>query len=332
MVLFFFMAAVGGVGLWYKFHVVPRLEYTFSQSTSAPAKLVGVWMDHAWVDGEKTDAEIRSMYDQLRRSGVTDAYFHVGPLDHDGALPPTKYNDAARLLRLGREEYPTLRVWAWVGQVTTLWGGGLDLTSKATQETIVRDVMRALDLDFYGVHLNIEPVLSGDDQFLALLSSLSDGIGDTGKGISVAADDLEPFFGAGYLVRQCCGQVTFWTPAYLAKVLGFVDQVVVMTYDSQLKDPFLYSWYVSMETRRLLSLLPQGKEILVGIPSFETGNRYFDPKTENIISGLRGVLDGLDTSHLEGKNDRFGIAIYAYWETSQDEWKILRDHWRVKDN
>lgn len=320
---------VGGVGLWYKFSVVPRMEESFGNGQGRATRPVGVWMDHAWSEGDKTDDEVRRMFQTLRQSGVTDAYFHVGPLEGDGSLSPKKYEDSSRLLRLAREEMPQLRTWAWIGQVERSWGGPLDLSRESTREAIVRSGQQVVAAGYGGVHLNIEPVANESEDFLNLVQRLRNQLHERRGLLSVTTDDVEPFWGAKTLVQQCCGDVTFWSPAYLLRVLGYVDQAVVMTYDSKLRDPQLYSWYVSLVTRRLFPLLPEERELLVGIPSYETGNRHFDPTAENIVSGLMGVLDGLGFVESQTKADRFGIALYAYWETSREEWRILRDHWQA---
>lgn len=324
------IVAVLAVGAWYRWSVVPGLQQSFVAASTPRSSVGAVWMDHGWVEKNKTDGDIQELGKQLKDHGFTDAFFHVGPLEGDGSLPPARYAEAKKFLRILKKSYPELHAQAWIGQITTQWKGPLDLAQQTTKDHILTVSKALLEVGFDGIHLDIEPILDEDEEFLKLLSMLHDELRPRKKLLSVASDDVEPFLGGGFLVRSCCGEVTFWKPAYLAKVFGYVDQVAVMTYDSSLKDSLLYSWYVSLMTERLATLVPKGKTIFVGIPTFETGNPSFDPTVENITTGLRGVINGLGKVPAERLQGTLGVALYAYWETSAKEWETYGTYWLGK--
>jgi hypothetical protein len=48
----------------------------------------GLWVGHAWVDGRRTDRDLRALAARLRETGIRDVFAHVGPLSSDGALNP----------------------------------------------------------------------------------------------------------------------------------------------------------------------------------------------------------------------------------------------------
>lgn len=325
--LFVLFVAAGGVALWYHAQVVPRMQTSLTVPDEPRSLQNAVWLEHAWVEEGVPIEEIELMAEQLKVDGFTDAFFHVGPLDANGMIAPKRYVGADRLLQVMKSVAPEVRTQAWMGQVTTTWNGPLDLEKQANRAQIVETARALLDVGFDGIHVNLEPILDGDQQFLSLLEELQEETKPRGKVLSVSSDDIEPVFGAEFLIHTCCGNVTFWSPSYLVHVLGFVDQVAVMTYDSSLQDPLLYSWYVALTSERLASLVPDGKTIFIGIPTFETGNAQFRPDVENIRSGLSGVIAGLDRA---AKTSGIGVALYAYWETSEEEWEIYRNYWLGK--
>lgn len=314
--------------LWYQVEVVGKIEREWKVTQESRSPVGAVWMEHAWVDPGRSEKEVLSMTKRLQSLGITDAFVHSGPLEANGSLSSAKYAETQDLLRQMHGVYPDIRVQAWIGQVTTTWGGPLDLTAESVRDNIVRSARDLLEEGFDGIHLNLEPVLDGDMDFLDLLQDLRLLTEEYKATLSLASDDVEPFLGAGFLVRSCCREVTFWKPAYLAKVFGFVDQVAVMTYDSSLQEDIFYSWYVSLVTERLSEITPEGKTLFIGLPSFETGNAEFNTEVENITSGLKGVVAGLaKVTDLEAVS-RLGVAIYAYWETSEEEWQVYREYWQ----
>lgn len=330
VIFFAILLTVSGL-FWYQFGVIEKISTNWTQASTARSAVGSVWMEHAWVEPGKSAAEVTQMSARLKDLGMTDAFFHSGPLEADGTLKPSKYKAAGALLEQLDAEYPALRAQAWIGQVTTTWNGPLNLTNEETRKNIVASARQLLDVGFEGIHVNLEPILDEDADFLVLLRELDVLTESYDAVLSIASDDVEPFLGAGFIVRSCCRDVTFWKPAYLAKVFGFVDQVAVMTYDSSLKEDALYSWYVSLVTERLAPLTPEGKILFIGVPSFETGNKYFDNAVENITSGLRGVIAGSTSFDSDEMKSRLGVALYAYWETSEEEWQTYREYWQGVD-
>lgn len=330
ILLFLSIGIVGGVGLWYRSLLVPRLQLALEQPAQPRAKVAALWMEHEWVDKGKTSEEIAAMAKSMQDRGFTDLFFHVGPLGKDGSLSPSKYANAKAFLDAFKKHAPHIRAQAWIGQVTTTWGGPLDLTSESVRDNIVAAADNLLATGFDGIHVDIEPVLDEDTSFLYLLRDIHEKTSAQHKVLSVASDDVEPFLGASLLIQSCCSNVTFWHPAYLAKVFGYADQVAVMTYDTSLKDPILYSWYVSLMTQRLVQLVPAEKTVFMGIPTFESGNASFNRRAENITTGLRGVISGLQDAGMTDPGSRLGIALYANWETSADEWETYATYWLGK--
>lgn len=50
-----------------------------------------LWLGHAWVDGRRTAADLATLSERLRSTGIRDVYVHIGPLSDDGTLDATRY-------------------------------------------------------------------------------------------------------------------------------------------------------------------------------------------------------------------------------------------------
>lgn len=285
-----------------------------------------VWAAHKWA-GEAHSVED---YDELvagfRRNGITDVYFHVGPLTGEGLVPRAKYRNAPALLSAIRLRNETIRLHAWIGQVERRGGGPLDLSNAGTRANILRSAKRFLNLGFDGIHYNIEPIRSGDRDLLALLDATLAETRPRGKLLSMAADELEPFPGGEYLARLLARQASLWSPAYYREVAARLDQVAVMMYDTVMPFDWLYGSIVAYETWRLSSIAGPGTTLFMGVPTAEERRWGFNPDAENMRSGLRGIRIGL---HYAGtlEPDYFGAAVYPRWTTDEAEWATWRRDW-----
>lgn len=66
--------------------------------------------------------------------------------------------------------------------------------------------------------------------------------------------------------------------------------------------------------------------VLFGIPTSEEQNFTHRPAAENMASGLRGTLDGLnDLAAVPSAVT--GVAIYPEWETDAAEWRLYEELW-----
>jgi len=100
----------------------------------------------------------------------------------------------------------------------------------------------------------------------------------------------------------------------------------VMMYDTSLPEEWLYAKLVEWETKNLLELLGGKVTLFMGVPTYDYRRRSFRPSAENPRSALRGIKKGL-AGRSRDPALRFGPAVYAYWTTSEEEWKIYRREW-----
>lgn len=262
------------------------------------------WMEHDWSTGIQNDfSKLKSQTAELRAS---DLFFHVGPLKPDGSLASDLNIPETKLAALGTTNY------AWIGQIRS----NIDLDNSNIRSAIIRSANWLLERGFDGIHLDIEPVASADKAFLDLLKEMRAQTRSTAK-ISVATDEWQPD-----LISRLGSRVfnrdikSYWTSTQFTEVAKYADQIVVMTYDSTLNDPALYSWWVEQQTLAVSNLVPDKVELFIGIPSYGDG-------AENIQTGLAGYIKGY--RNIRADYARLsGIAIYSYWETDDAEFQTLK--------
>ena len=313
--------ALVGLGMFsYLSYHQPAINQQGSQGQNA------LWASHRWVGEDHTLSEYAQLADELRQNGITEVFFHVGPLTAEGTIDQERFPNAALLIEKLRALYPEVRAQAWIGQVEVAGGGPLDLSDQQVRDGVVATATGFLDMGFDGVHYNIEPVSSGDRDFIDLLRRTRSVAQARGKVVSVAADELEPLPGAERLVRLFAKQAGFWNRQYYLEVADSVDEIAVMMYDTALPADWLYGTLVAWETRNIVELVGDRVIIFMGVPSYEDQRWSFNPRAENVESGLRGIQKGLEG--FEGDELRnFGVAIYAEWTTDGHEWALYRREW-----
>lgn len=308
-----------GLYLYLSYHQTTTNQHR-SQAQNA------LWASHQWVGENHTSSEYVQLASRLKENGITDVFFHVGPLNPAGGIDQHRYPNAASLLENLKALYPEVRAQAWIGQVEVAGGGPLDLSDDEVRGRIVATAIGFLDMGFDGVHYNIEPVASGNRDFIELLRSTREITQARNKVLSVAADELEPFPQAERLVRIFASQAGFWNRRYYLDVAASVDQIAVMMYDTALPTSWLYGSLVKWETKNLLELVGEQVTLFMGVPSYEDRRWSFNPDAENVQSALRGIRKGLE--HCDDRAIvNFGVAIYAEWTTEEGEWELYRQEW-----
>ena len=176
---------------------------------------------------------------------------------------------------------------------------------------------------FDGLHLDPEPVRNGDQNLLTLLKEMRQSV-PTGTILSIAADKAWPLFPD--LAAQRLGP-SLWSATYYREVAQAVDQVAVMTYDSAFTSPVMYRLLSRFEVIQISKALAATQvELLIGIPTSEEKTGTHDPSAENMLSGLQGVIDGLNDMESQ-PSAVTGVAIYPYWETDAAKWAIYDSMW-----
>ena len=284
----------------------------------------GIWLQHGWIGHDewfdrygrdrtkfRDAAKIRELAELLSRHGMAYVFPHLCPCDPDGQIAPVDDEQTALFL----EGFQGIDVLPWIGGV---FNDHAFPESEEWRATFVGSAIELLDAHprFAGVHVNIEPMPSGNADYVRLLRELREALPE-GKRLSIAAypppTRLHPF------------PSVHWDETYYREVCTHVDQVAPMMYDTAQRLPKVYQALMASWTRQVLTWAGD-TEVLLGVPAYEDANvAYHDPRVENLRNGLLGIHAGLARLGKLPSNYR-GLAIYSEWEMDEGEWRHLESH------
>jgi len=285
----------------------------------------GIWIAHGWlgaddwfIENGKTNefqkyrepANVRALAAKLRQHSITDVFPHLCPAEPNGRLPSVNAQHVERFL----DAFEGFRVMPWIGGPNGVSVRPSDAKWRKEFVTQIRQLLET-HARFAGIHLNVEPLPSGDRSFIALLQDLRNSI-PRDKVLSVAAypppTRWHPF------------PDVHWDEPYFREVAKHSDQLAVMMYDAAQKLPKTYQKLMADWTEEVLAW-SEGRHVLLGVPTYDdAGVDYHDPKVENLTNALLGIHRGLTRRSMPTNYQ--GIAIYCDWETSDSEWTHLQNH------
>jgi hypothetical protein len=289
----------------------------------------GLWLGHGWLgadewfrENDKIDqmprfrdpVRIRQLAEKCRAQHITDLFPHLCPAAHTGEIPPVDDAQVQRFLA----EFSGARVMPWIG------GPAVTRVDQSNPQWRAKFAASATALlarhpGFAGVHLNVEPLTSGDRDFLVLLEELRAAL-PRGKILSLAAYPPTTIWQRIPAVH--------WDEPYFREVSRRVDHLAVMMYDTALRAPKLYQRLMADWTQEVLPW-SEGKPVLLGVPTYEDAHtEYHRPDVENLRNALLGIHAGLQRNALPANYQ--GVAIYCEWETDATEWETWRTCFRAK--
>lgn len=285
----------------------------------------GIWISHGWFAADdwfirnkkageiaryRDRARVRSLAELLRTHHITDVFPHFCPADEHGRLPAAD----AQQIEMFLDEFAGFRVMPWVGGPN---GSQVRVGDKKWRTSFITSILDlfAKHPRLAGVHINIEPMTSGDSNFPILLDELRSALPKE-KLISIAAypppTRFQPF------------EDVHWSEDYFRQVSRCSDQMVVMMYDTALRKPKLYQHLMASWTRETLAW-SENKPVLLGVPAYDDPSvDYHDPKVENLKNALLGIHRGLASKPLPANYQ--GVAIYCEWEMDTNKWHYFEGH------
>ncbi|MET8568454.1 glycosyl hydrolase family 18 protein [Streptomyces sp. NPDC004783] len=285
-----------------------------------------MWLGHAWVDGRRTDADLAALARRLEDTGIRDLYVHTGPLEHDGTLRESLYPKARRLVDAVHRELPGVRVQAFLGDVLATEGpDGMRLEKAATRAAVVRSARQVLDAGYDGVHLDLEPLHSGDRNYLSLLDDLRAVTRAAGAQLSVAAHQIDPLPAFHSVWGTVTGHPKWWSQEFFGQVARRVDQIALMSYDTMQPLESLYGGYVAQQTSLALEATPPTTHLLMGLPFYHENRFGHWNHAETVSAAVRGVRLGL--SRTDPGRARFGVAAYIDFAATEEDWTAYREGW-----
>lgn len=285
-----------------------------------------VWLGHAWVDGRRTAADLEQLRARVQGTGIHDLYVHAGPLEHDGSLDPALYPGAARLIADVHRVLPGVRVQAWLGDTVAHDGtAGLHLAEATVRDRIRGSAEQILDAGFEGVHLDLEPVPSGDAGFLRLLDAVHVLTAVRGVPLSVAAPQIDPLPGLHHIGVLPFSHPKWWSQSYFGQAARRCDQIALMVYDTAMPAQSLFGGYVAQQTALALEVAPVTTDLLIGLPAYHTDDMGHHAYAETVAAAVRGARVSL-ARHDRGRRT-FGLALYVDFHATADDWAAYRSGW-----
>lgn len=284
----------------------------------------GIWLGHGWLGGDRWFAEngktneitkfrdpanIRALAEILRQHHIKDVFPHLCPSSPYGKLPEVDGMQAERFLT----EFEGFRVMPWIGAPA---GPSARTSNAKWRATFIESITNLLadHPRFAGVQINIEPLTSGDKDFLNLLEQIHAAL-PKDKLLSVTAYPPPTRWQPSPDVR--------WDKNYFGEVAKRCDQLAVMMYDTGVRVPKIYEHIMAGWTSQVL-LWSKDKPVLLGVPTYEDAEaEYHNPKVENLRTALLGIHKGLGAPLPANYQ---GVALYCEWETDQDEWNYFQSH------
>jgi len=287
-----------------------------------------VWLEHRWLERDQPDGEMAALLATLASRGIVYVYPHLIPFNPAGRLPEHSRDQMRAFLATARRVAPEMKVLPWVGGLRAGWRrqrpGTVDLADLGQRQRIVAECRGLIDEGFDGIHLDVEPVDDGNDDFLALLRALQPAVGP-GRVLSLSAIRPAPF--AFPLAPNFV-----WSPAYYARVAAAADQIVIMAYDTALPTSALYRRYVAWSTSSVTRALAQSRaraRVLLGVPTYDDTGFMHRAGVETTENALLGVVAGLRGLGAGGTFE--GVALYAEWTTDAKDWAVYERVWRGRD-
>ncbi|WP_435272364.1 glycosyl hydrolase family 18 protein [Streptomyces parvulus] len=285
-----------------------------------------IWLGHAWVDGRKDDADLAAFALRVRTTGIRDLYVHTGPMEHDGTLPKSLYPKARWLIDTVHRDLPGVRVQAFLGDVLATEGpDGMRLADAGTRAAVVGSARQVLDAGYDGVHLDLEPLHSGDRDYLSLLDDVREVTRARDAQLSVAAHQIDPLPALHSVFGFFTEHPKWWSQEYFGQVARRVDQIAVMSYDTAQPLEGTYGGYVAQQTSLALEVTPPTTHLLMGLPFYHESNFDHWGRAETVAAAVRGVRLGL--SRTDADRRLFGVAPYIDFAATDTNWEEYRDGW-----
>jgi len=280
----------------------------------------GVWIQHGWLGDDiwfeqnnknkelfRSQVQIEKLASVLKRNDIQYVFPHLCPCKRDGTLPSIDSEQTKLFL----DEMAGFKILPWIG-------GVLDehvvLSSQEWRKNFIQSIIDLLHKypQFDGVHINIEPLPSGTEEFIVLIKDLQEQL-PKDKMVSIAAYPPPTRFHSFPDVH--------WEKTYYQRIDRYADQIVVMMYDTAIQWEKVYQSTMSKWTREVLDWAPNAM-ILFGISGYDDDFDYHNPRIENIENGLLGIHAGL-SQFRKLPNNYTGIAIYCEWEMTDEKWDIF---------
>lgn len=289
-----------------------------------------IWLGTQYTYDAPNDAAVTALIQRLREHNVGTVYAWVGLLQPNNAWTDVnKLNQVEAFAKQFKLLYPEAKLYGWLSIGSQGEDGNNRLGDETVQQLITDFSQRVVgDLGFDGVALNVVPVSGGDESFLSLLRKIRATIGEDNLMAVAVPPDWTPT-DANITIPRQIAPGTIWPEEYKQRVALLANQMIVTAYSSGLETAADYTAWIAYQVQSFTAALvplDSNTQIFIGVPTYDAQPPLHDPAVENVTSAIAGIRQGMAQV---GEASRFieGIAIYAEWQTTDDDWVKISTLW-----
>jgi len=286
----------------------------------------GIWLQHGWLGHDdwflenkrdrslfRNEQALEELSSLIKKQGMRFLFPHLCPCHPDGTIARVDPEQTERFL----DHLSGFEVIPWIGGV---FQNHCTPARPGWRKNFVYSTLALFKAHprLAGVQINIEPMPSGNPDFLLLLDELKAAL-PPGKILSVAAypppTRWHPF------------PEVHWEEEYFREVASRCDLIAPMMYDTAIRFPKVYQQLMKSWTREVLEWSGE-TPVLLGLPAYDdAGSGYHHPDVENLEHALKGIHAGLAGFEKLPKNYQ-GVALYSGWELDEEEWALFLREFR----
>jgi spore germination protein YaaH len=289
-----------------------------------------IWIGTEWTYQSPDDAKVSTLVQKLVDHRIGTVYAWVSLLQPNNSWTDTgKLDQVKSFVKQFKRLYPKANLYGWLS-IGSQGADGNDRLGDSTVQQMIADFSQRMiaEYGFDGIALNIVPVANNDENYLTLLRKVRATIGETGFMALAVPPDWTPA-NANIPMPSHIAPDTYWEEAFKQRVALLADQLIVTAYSSGLQTPADYSAWVAYQVKAFtvaIADLQTTTQILIGVPTYDAQPPTHDPAVENVQSAVNGIRAGLENA---GDGAKFvkGIAIYAEWQASDDDWSKIKSLW-----
>jgi len=300
-----------------------------------------IWLDGRWSHRTPQPDAVRLLSSRLRQNEIGTLYVYVSSLKADntwsGRLDQrNRFVEVepfiASFVRELRTEYPEAELYAWV-EVLATTADGYRLDSPQVQNIVAQFSQRAVEtLEFDGVLLDVKPLFTDNEDYLALLREVRGAIGlNVPLAIAVSADLTPPDTDLNLPAAIAPG--TAWSADYKQRLALQADQIVVTTYGSYLDNPVDYIEWVSYQVQAFTEAMGDvvadtgEAPLMISVPDYASNLPAHDAQVENLSAALDGIRRGLNALDDTQQTIIGGVALFSDEDPSDADWQLFREKW-----
>ncbi len=290
-----------------------------------------IWIGTQWTYDVPDENQVNGLVQKLTDHRIGTVYAWVSLLQPNNTWTDTvKLDQVKAFAKEFKRLYPKANLYGWLSIGSQGADGNNRLGDPNVQQMIADFSQRIIaEFGFDGIALNIVPVSNNDENYLALLRKVRATIGETGVMAVAVPPDWTPA-DANIPMPPQIAPDTFWDEPFKQRVALLADQLIVTAYNSGLPTPADYSAWVAYQIKSFTTAitdLQTTTEILIGVPTYDAQLPTHDPAVENVTSAVDGIRQGLGQVSGDAAKLVKGIAIYAEWQTSDDDWSKIKSLW-----